>query len=134
MKKVVSFEMAKALKEAGFFEPEQIRAGQLWYIDDELCVVVGVDSDIQIYYAPFSDFWTDAPKECPNYGAVYEESPYDLMDRGMCFAPTSADILGDIFTPEKNFHIFPADIIRMALDADLAATQWMIRNRKTTIA
>ena len=79
MKNVVSFETAKALKEAGFPQP-QLEPGQLWYIDCYLVIFLGKrDDGIWIVF----DF---------EYHEVASVPPKNL-----CFAPNAPDVLQEIY-------------------------------------
>lgn len=81
MKNVVSFETAKALKAAGFPQPEP-EVGQFWYNDEGNFFIVCYRNGIGVAFA-FSDL---------------ESKLVGISFRGykdLFFAPTSADLLGD---------------------------------------
>lgn len=113
MENFTSFKTAQILKEAGFPQPE-IKTGQCWYrFDGALFVVVGKTFADGRYQKVFY-FGAEAPteKEVAGFSDCF-------------FAPTSADILREIYPAEVRGQIGAGDMLTMALDPEKAAERWM---------
>lgn len=89
MKDICTFETAKALKDAGFPQPEP-EAGQVWYARHETFIFLGRIS---------SGAWTVCSVD---YDEVQNIYPNDMV-----FAPTATDLLLDL--PEDT-HLYVADV------------------------
>ena len=86
MKNVVSFETAKALRDAGFLIPD-IQIGQVWYNDlKEPSVIVQRDHE-------FKTQWAGCHLGTGATGNMFKASE---IKENCCFAPTATDIMSEL--------------------------------------
>lgn len=88
MKNTITFETSRALKEAGFPQPEP-EPGQVWWSNDGYQIIVISRRDNTMF--PF-----DVPQIMYSIGGQILRNPVATMSDRFVFAPTAADILGEL--------------------------------------
>lgn len=125
MKNVVSFETAKRLKEAGFPQPEP-EVGQFWYRKHpSLAITLEFAQSVEPDENGGSRFYTLWVGTEDTGGKFYDCKKHDLI-----FAPTSTDILRELYPAGKKVIIGSNRLLAMALDPAAAAEKWIERNAK----
>lgn len=113
MKNVVSYQMAIALRDAGFPQPE-VERGQVWLgTDGRDCIVLDPQTErgqVLIHRSHNDLIWRD-----------------NLSD--LVFAPTSSYIMFQLFLVGTSLHFDVAAIVKMALSPDSAAIVWVQRQK-----